>query len=59
VTAVGLMPRSKKVVLSQKGFGEFTLQLDLYPDIRFVVFKPDIHMDRQIFICFRFWEMHS
>lgn len=36
VTGVGLMPRSKKVVLSQKGFGKFTLKLDLYPDIRFV-----------------------
>ena len=35
VSGVGLMPRSKKVILSKKGFGKFTLKLDLYPDIRF------------------------
>ena len=51
VTGVGLMPRSKKVVLFQKGFGEFTLKLDLYPDIRFAVFKTDININRQISIC--------
>ena len=50
VTGVGLMPRSKKVVLSQKGFGEFTLKLDLYPDIRCAVFEPDISISRQISI---------
>lgn len=50
VTGVGLMPRNKKVVLSQKGFGEFTLRLDLYPDIRFAVFKPDICTNKQISI---------
>ena len=48
VTGVGLMPLSRKVVLSQKGFGEFTLKLDLYPDIRFAVFKPYIRINRQI-----------
>ena len=35
VSGVGLMPRSKKVIFSQKGYGKFTLKLDLYPDIRF------------------------
>ena len=38
VSGVGLMPRSKKVIFSQKGFGKFTMKLDLFPDIRF---EPD------------------
>lgn len=35
VTGVGLKPESKKVILSQKGFGKFSLSLELYPDKRF------------------------
>lgn len=50
VTGVGLMPRSKKVIFSQKGFGKFTLKLDLYPDIRFAVFKQDLHINRKMSI---------
>ena len=35
VTGVGLRPESKKVIFSQKGFGKFSLSLELYPDERF------------------------
>ncbi|XP_015761376.1 PREDICTED: uncharacterized protein LOC107340539 [Acropora digitifera] len=35
VTGVGLRPESKKVIFSQKGFGKFSLSLELYPDESF------------------------
>lgn len=36
VSGVGLMPRSEKVIFSEKGFGKFTMRLELFPDLRFV-----------------------
>ncbi|XP_022795140.1 ZP domain-containing protein-like [Stylophora pistillata] len=36
VSGVGLMPRSEKVIFSEKGFGKFTMRLQLFPDLRFV-----------------------
>lgn len=35
VSGVGLMPRSEKVIFSEKGFGKFTMRLELFPDLRF------------------------
>lgn len=35
VTGVGLKPISRKVIFSQKGFGKFSLSLDMYPDESF------------------------
>ena len=42
VSGVGLMPRSEKVIFSEKGFGKFTMRLELFPDLRFEWDNTDI-----------------
>ena len=36
VSSVGLQVKSKKIVFSEKGFGEFELELKVYPDPKYV-----------------------
>ena len=36
VSAVGLQVKSKKIMFSKKGFGKFVLEMDIYPDHRYL-----------------------